>query len=56
MDWIVEAEDDEVEMPDIPIAHGGPLAKDFTGSLHVEPVDDDEDDAEDGSAAISLTA
>ncbi len=55
MDWIVEAQDDEVEMPDIPIAHGGPLAKDFTGSVHVEPVDDD-DEGNDGSTAITLTA
>jgi hypothetical protein len=51
MDWIVEAKDDEVEMPDIPIAAGGPLAKDFTGAVHVEPADEDDDDA-----AISLTA
>ncbi len=48
MDWIVEAKDQEVEMPDIPIERGGPLAKDFTGALHFEPVDEDEDEA-DGS-------
>ena len=46
MDWIVEAEDDEVEMPDIPIPRGGPLAKDFTGSVHAEPVEDSDEDAE----------
>jgi hypothetical protein len=34
VDWVVEAVDDEVEMPDIPLtAEKGTLAKDFTGSL-----------------------
>ena len=38
VDWIVEAVDDEVEMPDIPLSAGsyGRLVKDFTGQLHVE--------------------
>ncbi len=34
VDWIVEAVDDEVEMPDMPIAaNQGPLVKDFTGHV-----------------------
>jgi hypothetical protein len=34
VDWIVEAIDDEVEMPDIPLAATkGPLVKDFTGQV-----------------------
>lgn len=34
VDWIVEAVDDEVEMPDIPVAAAqGPLVKDFTGQV-----------------------
>lgn len=34
VDWIVEALDDEVEMPDIPLqAERGPLLKDFTGQV-----------------------
>ena len=38
VNWIVEAVDDEVEMPDIPLSAYayGPLVKDFTGQLHVE--------------------
>ena len=38
VDWVVEAIDDEVEMPDIPLSASpqGPLLKDFTGQLHVE--------------------
>jgi hypothetical protein len=38
VDWIVEAIDDEVEMPDIPLSTypKGPLLKDFTGELHVD--------------------
>ena len=38
VDWVVQAIDDEVEMPDIPLstAPQGPLLKDFTGQLHVE--------------------
>lgn len=38
VEWIVEAMDDEVEMPDIPLSayQKGPLLKDFTGHLHVE--------------------
>lgn len=38
IDWIVEAIDDEVEMPDIPLSAypKGPLLKDFTGQLHSE--------------------
>jgi hypothetical protein len=38
VDWIVEAIDDEVEMPDIPLSAypKGPLLKDFTGQLHVD--------------------
>lgn len=34
VDWIVEAVDEEIEMPDIPLhAETGTLAKDFTGQL-----------------------
>lgn len=34
VDWIVEALDDEVEMPDLPIHYEkGPLFKDFTGQI-----------------------
>lgn len=33
IDWIVPATDDEVEMPDLPVAAAGPLVKDFTGSI-----------------------
>lgn len=33
IDWIVPATDDEIEMPDLPVAAAGPLAKDFTGQL-----------------------
>lgn len=34
MDWIVPAEDDQVEMPDMPLkTEQGPLLKDFTGAL-----------------------
>jgi hypothetical protein len=34
VDWIVEAVDEEVEMPDIPLAAAkGPLVKDFTGQV-----------------------
>jgi hypothetical protein len=34
IDWIVPAEDDEIEMPDLPLsADKGPLLKDFTGAL-----------------------
>ena len=38
VDWIVEANDEEVEMPDIPLSAypQGPLLKDFTGRIHVE--------------------
>jgi hypothetical protein len=38
VDWIVEAIDDEVEIPDIPLSAypKGPLIKDFTGQLHVD--------------------
>jgi hypothetical protein len=38
VDWIVEAIDDEVEMPDIPLSAypQGPLLKDFTGRIHAE--------------------
>lgn len=34
IDWIVPAEDDEIEMPDMPLnLEQGPLLKDFTGAL-----------------------
>jgi len=34
VDWVVPAEDDQVEMPDLPLkADQGPLLKDFTGAL-----------------------
>jgi hypothetical protein len=34
IDWVVEARDDEVEMPDLPLkADHGPLLKDFTGDI-----------------------
>lgn len=34
IDWIVPAEDDQVEMPDLPLkTDQGPLLKDFTGAL-----------------------
>jgi hypothetical protein len=34
LDWVVEAADEEVEYPEIPVK-AGPLVKDFTGSLRV---------------------
>lgn len=40
LDWVVPALDDEVEMPDLPLAsEQGPLLKDFTGSILLEPMD-----------------
>ncbi|HEX6867936.1 MAG TPA: hypothetical protein VF119_03975 [Candidatus Limnocylindrales bacterium] len=40
MDWVVPAVDDEVEMPDLPLAADtGPLLKDFTGSIRHERLD-----------------
>ncbi len=33
IDWILPATDEEVEMPDMPVAAAGPLLKDFTGQL-----------------------
>lgn len=38
VDWIVEAIDDEVEMPDIPLSAypQGPLLKDFKSRIHAE--------------------
>lgn len=40
IDWVVPALDDEVEMPDLPLAaEKGPLVKDFTGSILLEPMD-----------------
>jgi len=40
IDWVVPALDDEVEMPDLPIAHEqGPLLKDFTGSIMGEALE-----------------
>ncbi len=40
IDWVVPALDDEVEMPDLPVAHGqGPLLKDFTGSIMVDALE-----------------
>lgn len=41
LDWAVEAEDDEVEMPDLPLGlEHGPLVKDFTGLVRSAPVSD----------------
>lgn len=38
MDWIVPALDEEVELPDLPLANEhGPLLKDFTGALFEKP-------------------
>jgi hypothetical protein len=38
MDWIVPALDEEVEVPDLPLAYErGPLLKDFTGALFEKP-------------------
>jgi hypothetical protein len=38
IDWIVNAADDEIEYPDMPVAAAsGPLLKDFTGQLFSEP-------------------
>lgn len=40
MDWVVPALDDEVEMPDLPLAaERGPLVKDFTGAILSGPMD-----------------
>jgi hypothetical protein len=38
VDWIVEAFDDEVEMPDVPLSTypKGPLLKDFTGHVRLD--------------------
>jgi hypothetical protein len=37
VDWIVEAVDDEVEMPDVPLRPGvGPRAKDLTGHVRTD--------------------
>lgn len=38
VDWIVEAVDEEVEMPEIPLSADpkGRLVKDFTGQLHFD--------------------
>jgi hypothetical protein len=33
IDWIVNAADEEIEYPDLPVAPSGPLLKDFTGEL-----------------------
>ena len=34
VDWVVEGDDDQVEMPDIPLTHAsGPMLKDFTGNI-----------------------
>ena len=33
IDWILPATDEEVEVPDMPVAKAGPLLKDFTGLL-----------------------
>lgn len=36
LDWVVEAKDEEVELPDLPIETAkGPLLKDFTGDVFV---------------------
>ncbi len=37
IDWVVEVEDDEVEFPELPVRSQGPLDKDFTGQLLVDP-------------------
>ena len=38
VDWIVEAIDEEVELPDIPLSAypRGPLLKDFTGQVRLD--------------------
>lgn len=37
VDWIVEADDEEIELPDLPVGPGqGRLVKDFTGQLMVD--------------------
>lgn len=33
IDWILPATEEEVELPDMPVAAAGPLLKDFTGQL-----------------------
>ncbi|HUQ79261.1 MAG TPA: hypothetical protein VM427_10390 [Patescibacteria group bacterium] len=33
IDWILPATDEEIAMPDMPVAAAGPLLKDFTGQL-----------------------
>jgi hypothetical protein len=39
-DWVVEAVDEEVAWPELPLPETvGPLVKDFTGDVHFEPVD-----------------
>jgi len=36
LDWVVEAKDEEVELPDLPLdVPAGPLVKDFTGDVFV---------------------
>lgn len=36
LDWVVEAKDEEVELPDLPLdVEKGPLVKDFTGDVMV---------------------
>ena len=45
LDWVVEAKDEEVELPDLPLdVVKGPLVKDFTGDVMVafDPPADDE--------------
>jgi hypothetical protein len=38
LDWVVEAHDDQVEMPDLALSpDAGPLMKDFTGSITDRP-------------------
>jgi hypothetical protein len=34
LDWVVEAKDEDIELPDLPLTtHTGPLVKDFTGDV-----------------------
>lgn len=40
VDWVVPAQDDEVEMPDLPLkVDQGPLLKDFTGAILTESME-----------------
>lgn len=44
IDSVVEVDDSDIRVPDMPIAHDkGPLLKDFTGAVHGEADPDDDD-------------